>query len=207
MDEKTTILFVTSNLGKLSEAKIALKPFGLNVEAFQFNEEIQEIQSSNLHFVTADKLTKAVSIVKNSSHKLGVMVEDAGFFLEEYSGFPGVYSAYVHKTLGNQGILRTLNEVENRGAIFRCVIGIYLNDREIYFEGLCKGQVSKKARGKNGFGYDPIFIPDGGDGRTFAEMTSEEKQIFSHRGKALKKLRDYFEERNQSPTSNHGSES
>ena len=67
--------------------------------------------------------------------------------------------------------------------------------------------MSKKARGKNGFGYDPIFIPDGGDGRTFAEMTSEEKQIFSHRGKALKKLRDYFEERNQSPTSNHGSES
>ena len=99
MDEKTTILFVTSNSGKLNEAKLALNPFGLNIESFHFNEEfpeIEEIQSSELRHVAKDKLRKAVTIVKNSSNKLGVMVEDAGFFIEEFDGFPGVYLSLIH---------------------------------------------------------------------------------------------------------------
>jgi len=210
MDENTTILFVTSNSGKLSEAKMALNPFGLNVEAFQFNEEnpgIEEIQASELRIVAADKLRKAVSIVQNSTKNLGVMVEDAGFFLDEFNGFPGVYSSYVHKSLGINGVLRTLNGIENRAASFKCVIGIHLDGEEIFFEGECKGHVSEKALGTNGFGYDPIFIPIDGDGSTFAQMTSEQKQFFSHRGMAMESLRAHLEGRNQSPTSNHGSES
>ncbi len=205
MDEKTTILFVTSNSGKLNEAKLALNPFGLNIESFHFNEEfpeIEEIQSSELRHVAKDKLRKAVTIVKNSSNKLGVMVEDAGFFIEEFDGFPGVYSSYIHKTLGIEGIIKTLTGIKNRDACFKCVIGIHLDGEEFFFEGECKGRVSEIALGTNGFGYDPIFIPNEGNGRTFAEMNSKEKQKFSHRGKAIESLRAYLHERNQSPTSN-----
>ena len=210
MDEKRTILFVTSNSGKLDEAKLALNPFGLNIESFRFNEEfteIEEIQSSELRHVAKDKLRKAVTIVNNSSNKLGVMVEDAGFFIDELDGFPGVYSSYVHETLGIQGIIKILTGIKNRDACFKCVIGIHLDDEELFFEGECKGQVSGKAVGTNGFGYDPIFIPNEGNGRTFAEMSSKEKQKFSHRGKAMEALRAYLQQRNQSPTSNQCSES
>ena len=161
MDEKRTILFVTSNSGKLDEARLALNPFGLNIESFRFNEEftkIEEIRSSELRHVAKDKLRKAVTIVNNSSNKLGVMVEDAGFFIDELDGFPGVYSSYVHETLGTQGIIKILTGIKNRDACFKCVIGIHLDDEELFFEGECKGQVSVKAVGTNGFGYDPIFI-------------------------------------------------
>ena len=210
MDEKRTILFVTSNPGKLHEAKLALNPYGLNVESFHNSErifEIEEIQSSELLNVAKDKLRKAVSIVKNSSNNIGVMVEDSGFFIEEFDGFPGVFSSYVHKTLGIEGILKTLDGITHREAYFRCVIGIHLNDEELFFEGECKGQVSEKALGANGFGYDPIFIPDEGNGKTFGEINSTEKQKFSHRGKAIEALRAHLQDRNQSPTSNQCSES
>ena len=210
MDEITTILFVTSNQGKLSEVKLALSQFGLNVEEFRLydhDQVIEEIQASSLHHVARDKLRKAVSLVSKSSKTLGVMVEDAGFFINEFDGFPGVYSSYVHQTLGIKGILRTLDGIMNRNASFKCTIGLYFAGEEVFFEGECQGHVSKTPIGSNGFGYDPIFIPNEGDGRTFAEMNSEEKQIFSHRGKAIDQLRAYLEERNQSPTSNHGSES
>lgn len=205
MDEKRTILFVTSNSGKLNEAKLALSQFGINIESINFDgefPEIEEIQSSELRHVAKDKLTKAVKIVKKSSSKLGVMVEDAGFFIDEFDGFPGVYSSYVHKTLGIKGIIKTLEGIENRDASFQCVIGIHLDGEEFFFKGECKGQVSERVLGSNGFGYDPIFIPNEGNGRTFGEMNNEEKQKFSHRGKAMDKLRAYLQGRNQSPTSN-----
>ena len=129
------------------------------------------------------------------------MVEDAGFFIDEFDGFPGVYSSYVHKTLGIKGIIKTLEGKENRDASFQCVIGIHLDGEEFFFKGECKGQVSERVLGSNGFGYDPIFIPNEGNGRTFGEMNNEEKQQFSHRGKAMDKLRAYLQGRNQSPTS------
>ncbi len=207
MDEKKTILFVTSNQGKIAEAKEALKPYGINVESYVPIPEIDEIQSANLVAVASDKLMKAVSNATLSSSIWGVMVEDAGFYLDEYEGFPGVYSAYVHKTLGINGILRSLKGIENRNASFRCVIGIHIDGENFFFEGACKGIVSEEIRGKNGFGYDPIFIPNEGDGRTFAEMKLEEKEIYSHRAKALEAFRSNLEEWNQSPTSNHGNES
>ena len=210
MDEKRTILFVTSNPGKLREAKLALNPYGLNVESFNHKKEfseIQEIQSSELRHVAKDKLRKAVSIAKNSSNKIGVMVEDSGFFIQEIDGFPGVFSSYVYKTLGIEGILKALSGITNREACFKCVIGIHLDDQELFFEGECKGRVSEKPLGTNGFGFDPIFIPSEGNGNTFGEMNSREKQKFSHRGKAIESLRAHLQDRIQSPTSNQRGES
>ncbi|HJM66986.1 MAG TPA: RdgB/HAM1 family non-canonical purine NTP pyrophosphatase [Candidatus Thalassarchaeaceae archaeon] len=204
MGETTTILFVTSNQGKIAEAKEALRPYGIDIESYNPIPEIDEIQSSDLVVVAADKLMKAASNSNLSSSILGVMVEDAGFFLDEYEGFPGVYSSYVHKTLGISGVLRSLKGIENRNASFRCVIGIHIDGENFFFEGTCNGIVSDEIRGKNGFGYDPIFIPNEGDGRTFAEMKLEEKEIFSHRAKALKAFVSFLEEWKQSPTSNHG---
>ncbi|MBI31751.1 MAG: non-canonical purine NTP pyrophosphatase, RdgB/HAM1 family [Euryarchaeota archaeon] len=202
MGDENTILFFTSNKGKIAEAKAILKPYGINVEPFDSLIEINEIQSANLEDVAADKLTKAIAN-NHSRNILAVMVEDAGFFIDEFEGFPGVYSSYVHKTLGINGVLRSLVGIENRCASFRCVIGMHIGRRNLFFTGECKGTVSSEVRGKNGFGYDPIFIPNEGDGRTFAEMNLEEKGQISHRTKAIDAFKAHFDEFKQSPTSNH----
>ena len=201
MGDENIILFFTSNRGKIAEAKAILEPYGINVKTFDSLTEINEIQSDNLEDVAADKLTKAMT--NNLSNTiLAVMVEDAGFFIDEFEGFPGVYSSYVHKTLGIDGVLRSLVGIENRRASFRCVIGMHIDGRNLFFTGECKGTVSNEIRGKNGFGYDPIFVPNDGDGRTFAEMNLEEKGLISHRTRALDAFKAYFDQFKQSPTSN-----
>lgn len=200
MDDDT-ILFFTSNRGKIAEVKAILEPYGIKVEPFDSLTEINEIQSANLEDVAADKLTKAMSNILSNSI-LAVMVEDAGFFIDEFGGFPGVYSSYVHKTLGIDGVLRSLVGIENRRASFKCAIGMHIGGRNLFFTGECKGTVSSEIRGKNGFGYDPIFVPNDGDGRTFAEMNLEEKGLISHRTKAIDAFKAYFDQFKQSPTSN-----
>jgi len=207
MGDENTILFFTSNKGKIAEAKAILEPYGIKVyRHLDSITEINEIQSDNLEDVAADKLTKAMTNKTDSAaatRALAVMVEDAGFFIDEFEGFPGVYSSYVHKTLGIDGVLRSLVGIENRRASFRCVIGMHIGGRNLFFTGECKGNVSNEIRGKNGFGYDPIFVPNDGDGRTFAEMNLEEKGLISHRTRALDAFKAYFDEFKQSPTSNH----
>jgi XTP/dITP diphosphohydrolase len=116
------------------------------------------------------------------------IVEDSGIFIEPLDGFPGVYSAYVLRTVGNPGILRLLGDRKDRGAVFRSCFGHFDHSRgPMVVTGECRGTISFEERGSGGFGYDPIFIPEG-DERTFAEMQIEDKNLVSHRGKALKAL-------------------
>jgi XTP/dITP diphosphohydrolase len=118
--------------------------------------------------------------------------EDTGLEVEALNGEPGVKSARYagdEKSFDNniEKLLSNLGNNENRKARFRTVLSLMINGKEFLFEGICKGNIIKEKRGTNGFGYDPIFVPEGSD-KTFAEMSLDEKNIYSHRKKATDKL-------------------
>jgi XTP/dITP diphosphohydrolase len=116
------------------------------------------------------------------------ILEDAGLFIDALQEFPGVYSKFVFFTIGLPGILQLLDTIENRNAVFRSVYGYYEPGKKpIIVVGECKGTISYEQRGNHGFGYDPLFTPNGAK-KTFGEMSIEEKNQFSHRGKALENL-------------------
>ena len=122
------------------------------------------------------------------------VADDTGLEVEALGGRPGVYSsrfAGSHATYADNvsKLLHELHGVENRRARFRTVAFVMFPDgHEVIAEGIVDGQIAAEGRGDDGFGYDPVFIPDDGDGRTFAEMTLTEKQIISHRGRAFRAL-------------------
>jgi XTP/dITP diphosphohydrolase len=122
-------------------------------------------------------------------------IEDAGFFVDvPLNGFPGVYSNYVLNTIGNKGILDLIRDYDETKAHFETVIALYFQpyDETYIFEGMVEGKLARTIRGRGGFGFDPIFIPAELPNRTFAELTVEEKNSVSHRGKAWKKLVDFL---------------
>jgi XTP/dITP diphosphohydrolase len=117
-----------------------------------------------------------------------VMIDDSGLFIDSLGDFPGVYSSYVFKTLGCEGILRLMEGMEKRTARFECCIGYLEPDGDPFIaKGVAHGSISKTMRGEGGFGYDPIFVPEG-DARTYAEIEVREKNSISHRGKAMSKF-------------------
>lgn len=182
-----TVYFITSNKGKVLEAKT--KFYDLNVDIVQKDLGYPEIQADNLEDVAR---FGAEYLQKKFNHPF--ILEDAGLFIDELDGFPGVYSAYVFYRIGCSGILKLLERFvdSKRKATFRSVYAYgEPSKKPMLFLGECCGTISKKALGEHGFGYDPIFIPDG-ETRTFAQMETEEKNRFSHRGKSLEKLKDYF---------------
>ncbi|MFT4155766.1 RdgB/HAM1 family non-canonical purine NTP pyrophosphatase [Parafilimonas sp.] len=124
--------------------------------------------------------------------------DDTGLEVEALNGEPGVKSA---RYAGDQKdfdanidkLLSKLDDKENRNAQFRTVISLMWNDKEYLFEGMVKGMIIYERRGANGFGYDPVFIPEGSY-KTFGEMTLEEKNLFSHRKKAVDKLMEFLKQ-------------
>ncbi len=175
-----TLTFVTGNRGKHREAS-ALLPR----RVVQHDVGYPEIQADSLQEVARYGLDWLRARVDQP-----FMLEDAGLFIDGLEGFPGVYSAYAYRTIGNAGILRLLENVENRDAVFRSVVGLDDGEQH-FFTGECPGSVATDIRGEHGFGYDPIFIPEGSN-RTFAEMTSAEKNRYSHRGSVIRKLASYL---------------
>jgi XTP/dITP diphosphohydrolase len=125
--------------------------------------------------------------------KGSVMIEDAGMFIDCLKGFPGVYSAYVQKTIGNSGILRLMEGMDNRGAAFKSIVGYAEPGMEpVVFKGELKGDIGFEPRGTGGFGYDPIFYVNG---KSLAEMSLEEKNRISHRAGSMKALKQWLESR------------
>ncbi|MHA2407741.1 MAG: non-canonical purine NTP pyrophosphatase, partial [Candidatus Ranarchaeia archaeon] len=122
-----------------------------------------------------------------------IFVEDAGLFIDSLNGFPGPYSSYVLKTLGLNGILALMKNIEERRAEFRAVVAfIHPADREVeIFNGITKGRISGTIRGEQ-WGYDPIFIPHG-QTKTYAEMESSTKNKLSHRFQALNKFAKWMQ--------------
>lgn len=181
------IYFITGNQGKLIEAK---KKFSeINVQLIQKNIGYPEIQTDTLKKVAE----YGINYLKEKLDKPFIL-EDAGLFIESLNGFPGVYSAYVYYSLGCVGILKLMEAEENRKAIFRSVYAYHNKGKKEFFSGECKGVISEKSIGEKGFGYDPVFIPDGKN-KTFAQMSPREKNEVSHRGRALDKLVDFFKKK------------
>jgi len=176
-----TLYFITGNKGKADEAAEKLKPMGYKV--VQKDLGYPEIQAESLEEVTL----QGVQHVRTRFSRPFIL-EDAGLHIEALQGFPGVYSKYVFFTIGLSGILRLLDGVKKRDAVFQSVYA-YSEPRKrpVIVMGECHGTITIERRGTHGFGYDPIFVPQGAT-KTFGEMTMTEKNRFSHRAKALEQL-------------------
>ena len=180
MPKSYNVLFASSNIHKYEEAKKILSEFGINLEFFQ--TDLMEIQDDSLSEIALKKVLHAYDKCKKP-----VIVEDDGLFINSLSGFPGPFSAYVFKTIGNNGILKLIGS--NRTAQFRAVIAFCDSNKEpVFFESNVFGQISKNIQGK-GWGYDPIFIPEN-QNNTYAELA--EKNNLSHRYQSLKKFARHY---------------
>ncbi|MFA5363720.1 MAG: XTP/dITP diphosphatase [Candidatus Bathyarchaeia archaeon] len=178
--------FVTTNFHKFQEARSVLSEYHIAVAKLEV--DALEIQDDNLENIAKYSAQEAV---KHS--QLPIFVGDAGLFVEALNGFPGPYSAYVYRTVGPKGILDLMHDKTNRNAYFQTsVVFCSPTQTPVSFNGRVDGTISFEQRGSNGFGYDPIFVPDQGDGRTFAEMTMDEKNLCSHRAVALRKFAQWY---------------
>ncbi len=182
------IFFGTNNFHKFDEARSVLAKQGMAVGMLRV--KALEIQSESL-----GEIAQASVIDAFSRCHLPIIVEDAGLFVEALNGFPGPYAAYVYKTIGNLGLLKLMKGVENRKATFQSVVAYYDGQSEpVCFLGEVTGNIKKEERsgkGKAGFGFDPVFKPSQSE-KTFAEMTTEEKNCFSHRSKAVAAFAEFY---------------
>lgn len=179
MQKSFDLFFVSSNNHKYVEAKSILETFGIKLGFLK--SELEEIQSNSLDEIALRKAKDAFSKFKKP-----VIIEDDGLFINSLSGFPGPYSSYVFKTIGNDGILNLLKN--NRKAKFVTIITYCDKTNFQSFTAKLDGMISKFQQGK-GWGYDPIFIPKNSQ-KTFAEIN--EKNKLSHRYKALKKFSNWY---------------
>jgi len=179
MHKSFDLFFVSSNRHKYQEAKNILNLYGIKIGFLKSN--LKEIQSNSLHSIAIEKAQDAFSKFKKP-----VVIEDDGLFIDFLDGFPGPYSSYVFKTIGNKGILNLLKN--NRKAKFVSIITYCDKNIVKSFEGKLDGKISIIQKGK-GWGYDPIFIPNGLK-KTFAEINN--KNELSHRYNALKKFSKWY---------------
>jgi XTP/dITP diphosphohydrolase len=183
------VFFATGNINKFNEARSILSPYGISIGLLRMKGD--EIQSDTLEEIAKSSVINAY----NRTH-LPIFVEDAGLFIEALNGFPGPYAAYVYKTINNKGILKLMEKTKDRQAEFQSVIA-YCDQNfsePKAFDGESKGEITlseRKPQGKTPFGFDPIFQPNG-SGKSFAEMTTEEKNGFSHRAIAIRKFAEWF---------------
>lgn len=177
---ESKIWMATSSQHKYAEARDILADFGVQLERVQVNRI--EIQSDD----PADIVVYSLRQLEDDDRPM--VMEDAGLFLERYGGFPGPYSSYALEKLDNPGILKLMEGVEDRRASYQSAVAIRTGEDIEVFRGFVWGKISQSIKGTGGFGYDPIFIPDEGDGRTFGEMSEEEKNAISHRARAFRSL-------------------
>ncbi|ADP77706.1 dITPase [Methanothermus fervidus DSM 2088] len=178
------VIFITSNLHKVSEARKIFEEN--NIEMEHRNVKYYEIQGS-LEEVASHAAKK---LAEKLNHP--VIVEDAGLFIKALNGFPGPYSSYVQKTIGNKGILKLMENIEDRQAEFKSVVGYCEpGSKPKIFVGVVKGNISTEEIGDKGFAFDPIFYPEGYK-KTFGELDPEEKNRISHRGKSFRKFVSWF---------------
>ncbi len=187
--DSKVVFFATGNINKFNEARSILSPYGISIGLLRMKGD--EIQSDALVEIAKSSVVNAYK----RTH-LPIFVEDAGLFIETLNGFPGPYAAYVYKTILNTGILKLMEKTYNRQAEFQSVIAYCdqtLSEPQV-FDGESKGEITlseRKPKGKAHFGFDPIFQPDGSE-KSFAEMTTEEKNGFSHRAMAIRKFAKWF---------------
>ena len=189
---KDSLIFASNNLHKVEEIRsilgndfdiLTLKEAGINIEIPEPYETLEE-----------NALEKSGTILLLTGKNC--FSEDTGLEVEALCGEPGVKSARYagvgsSADANTEKLLYNLTATANRKARFRTVIALMLDGKELLFEGICTGTIITGKRGAFGFGYDPVFIPDGST-QTFAEMNMTEKNKFSHRKKAVEKLVAYL---------------
>ncbi len=186
------LVFATNNNYKVKEIQTLIKE---NLEILTLNdinctEDIPETSAT----IEGNAFQKARYL--NQKYNYNCFADDTGLIVEALNGEPGVYSArYAGEHKNDDAnmnlLLQNLEMIENRKAKFQTVIALVLNGKEYAFVGEVYGEIATEKRGDKGFGYDPIFIPDGYD-FSFAEMSADEKNIISHRGIATRKLLDFL---------------
>lgn len=189
------LIFATANKNKLKEATTLLKSDIIikSLTDVGFDEDIPETENT----LEGNASLKAKFIAQKFN--CNCFADDTGLEIVALNGEPGVFSArYAGEEKNSednmQKVLEKLQGIANREAQFRTIITLILDGKEYVFEGIVKGVITNEKRGTDGFGYDPIFIPDGYD-KTFAEMTLEEKNELSHRAIALNKMAEFLNNR------------
>jgi len=182
------LIFTTHNQHKLKEVQTLL-PTSIRLLSLTDIDCTQEIPETASTLEGNAKL-KADYITKHYGYDC--FADDTGLEVEALNGVPGVYSARYAGLDNNaeanmQKLLVNLKDETNRKAQFRTVIALNLNGKQYLFEGICKGEILTQKQGAQGFGYDPIFKPEGFE-KSFAEMTLKEKSVISHRGRAVGEL-------------------
>ena len=187
-----TLIFATNNRNKVAEIQslvgpnftiIPLKEAGIDIDIPEPHDQLE-----------ANALEKAMTIFNMTNQNC--FSEDTGLEILALDGAPGVKSArYAGENCNPQAnidlVLSKMTGVENRTAQFRTVICLIWENQTYYFEGICKGKILNNMQGENGFGYDPIFVPDGAS-KSFANMTMDEKNQYSHRKKAVTQLFEFL---------------
>jgi XTP/dITP diphosphohydrolase len=186
------IIFVTNNPHKLNEIRaivgdhfriLSLADIGCNDEIIEDADTIEGNASLKSWYIW-------------KKYGMDCFADDTGLEIDALDGKPGVKSARYagEECIAENNIRKVLQEmtgIANRNARFKTVISLIKSGREMQFEGTVEGVILQEKRGKDGFGYDPVFLPDGYN-QSFAEMLSEEKNKISHRGRATQKLIDYL---------------
>ena len=189
---KKKFVFATNNAHKLEEVTAILgdKIELLSMKDIHCSADIPETADT----LEGNALLKARYIFEN--YHLDCFADDTGLEVEALNGAPGVYSARyagdAHNSEANmRKLLQDMEGIENRKAQFRTVFALIINGKEHLFEGIVKGEITKHRHGTSGFGYDPVFIPEGYT-QTYAEMGSELKNKISHRAVATDKLCNFL---------------
>jgi len=176
------VWFLTSNKGKFREAAAVAAVSGLPLKMLATKKI--EIQSDSLRRIASFAAQEAANRLR-----ISVITEDAGLFIDALRGFPGPYSSDIFKRLGTRGILKLMEDVSKRDARFYSAVAYCAPHRKAKcFTGAVNGTIGVRPRGSGGFGFDPIFVPTRGDGRTFAQMSVSEKNRISHRAISFRKL-------------------
>lgn len=186
------LIFATSNQNKVLEIqKILPKKFEIkSLKDLNYFEDVPE----NENTIEGNAIFKAKYIYEKFN--INVFADDTGLEVEALNGEPGVHSARYAGTTRNsekniKKLLKNLKNVKNRNARFKTVIALLIDNKLHTFSGIVEGYILDSPMGNNGFGYDPIFCPNGFD-KSFAELTLKEKNLISHRSLAMKKLIDFI---------------
>jgi XTP/dITP diphosphohydrolase len=192
--KNNTLIFASNNLHKVEEMHsiigdkfniITLHEAGIDIDIPEPHDTIE---------ANASEKSRTIYNLK----KQNCFADDTGLEVESLNGEPGVKSA---RYAGDEKdfdanvdkLLNKLKEIENRNARFKTIISLIYNDKEYLFEGIITGKIIRERKGTNGFGYDPVFVPEGST-KTFGEMELNEKNIFSHRRKAIDKLIEFLKQ-------------
>ena len=187
------LIFATNNKHKVEEIQAAI---GKKISIRALKDVGIDIDIPEPHATLEENALEKSRTIHQLTH-INCFSEDTGLEVESLNGEPGVKSARYagdEKNFHNNivKLLKKLEGQHNRNARFRTVISLIWDNSTFFFEGVCEGRIISSERGSNGFGYDPVFVPDGSE-KTFAEMNLDEKNAFSHRKKAADKLVSFLQ--------------